>query len=358
MELSFQPFDHKKNLADQRMLFRECFPETIGKPIETHEHYFWKFHSFPAERKSYEYAAFSGGDLIGYYAAIPYRYRVGDKMMTIAMVCDVMTGVKARGKGVFTKLGFFSTDALKEEGLDFTTGYPIRPEVIPGHLKVKWKIAFDMPVYISFLKANAVLKAKKLSFLAPLGNLGVKLFNGLFSKSGIVPGYDAETLDKEQFFKVDDYNQFFEKWEKSIRNPLIKNMEFLRWRLGAPGTDYKIILIRKSGELTGISITRKSEMEGIPVLAILDMMLLHGNEKAMPLINHALQSIARNIGAEAIVTMMSPKWAQSYRLSKLGFLKSPYKFSLIIKKLNPAIEDHELYDEVHWHLMWIDSDDL
>lgn len=358
MELTFQPFDHTKNLSAQRELFRECFPETVGKPIETDEHYFWKFHSFPAERKSYEYTATSGDDLIGYYAAIPYRYRIGNKTMTIAMVCDVMTGVKARGKGVFTKLGFYATDAFQEEGLDFTTGYPIRPEVIPGHLKVKWKIAFNMPVYIRFLKANAVLRAKKLSFLAPLGNLGVKLFNGIFSKSGIVPGYDAEILDKEQFFEIDDYDHFFEKWEKSIRNPLIKNMEFLRWRLGAPGTDYKIILIRKTGELVGMAVTRQSEMEGIPVLAILDMMLLQGNEKALPLFNHTFHSIASQIGAEAVVTMMSPTQARELRLTSLGFLKSPYKFSLIIKKLNQTIEDTELFDEAHWRLMWIDSDDL
>ena len=107
MELQFSEFKYPEELDNQRELFIDCFPETIGTSLVTKEHYKWKFKSFPSglEAKSYEYTAYIGREMIGYYAAIPYEYVIQNKIVTSAMVCDVMTGIKARGKGVFTKIG-------------------------------------------------------------------------------------------------------------------------------------------------------------------------------------------------------------------------------------------------------------
>ena len=357
MELNFSVFDHTKNLHQQRSLFRECFPETLGTTIEKDTHYNWKFQAYPGQVKSYEYAAWAADDMIGYYAAIPYRYRCGKEMLTAGMVCDVMTGLKARGKGVFTKLGHFSTDVMKQEGLDFVTGYPIRPEVIPGHLKVKWKIAFKMPIYIRFLKTNSVMKKYGAGFLSPVINAGFWLYDRIFVAQRSA-NYAFDVIDKTAFFELDGYNQFFYDWQSQIGNPLQKTMDFMKWRLGAPGTSYKIVTARKEGKLVGLAILRKSEMENIPVIAILDLMVLPGNEKCLPGLNSSLKQVATNEKAEAVVTMMGRLCAKKYRMMKLGFLKSPYVFSLIIKKLNEQIDDSLLFDESRWHLMWIDSDDL
>jgi len=326
--------------------------------METRDHYFWKFHSFPAVPMSYEYAAWEGTDMTGYYACIPYRYRIGETMATAGMVCDVMTGVKARGKGIFTKLGYYSTDAMANEALDFAIGYPIRPEVIPGHIKVKWKIAYEMPIYIRFLKLTSLLKKKKLGFLAPIGNKLLKLYNSLFVNNEINSDYVINIIEQDYFFKLKNYEKFFEDWQKTVSNSLMKTMEFMQWRLSAPGSTYKIVTIHKHGHLVAVAVTRKSVMEGITVLAIIDMMLIPGNETCLPALNQSLFEISKNYEAEAIVTMMSKTWAKNYRLRGFGFVPSPYKFRLIIKKLNDKLSDALLFNEVNWHLMWIDSDDL
>jgi len=358
MEVIYKTFDYREQLEVQRKLFSECFPETKSQTTETDDHYFWKFHSFPATPASYEYAAWESDEMIGYYAAIPYRYRIGTIMVTSGMVCDVMTGVKARGKGIFTRMGFFSTEAMQKEGLDFVIGYPIRPEVIPGHIKVKWQIAFEMPIYMRFLKTNAVLKKKKMGILAPFANLALNLYNTIFISTGSGQEFKVEILNKEDFFKLDDYGNFFDKWQKNITNPLMKNTDFMKWRLGAPATKYKIITISKDDKLVSVVVTRKTVMEGIPVLAILDLMLLPGFDACLPLLNKALVEISKTYGAEAVVTMISKTWAKNYKLKGLGFIASPYKFSLIIKKLNEKLDESLLFTEANWHLMWIDSDDL
>jgi hypothetical protein len=156
-------FDKDLELESQRNLFKECFPENDGTLVEESEHYLWKFHSFPAQPTSYEYGAYMENDLVGYYAAIPYEYKINNATIKVGMVCDVMTGVKARGKGVFTKMGIYSTAEMKNEGLEFTIGYPIRPEVIPGHIKAGWEKLFPLPLYMNFLSSKSLLKDKSIN---------------------------------------------------------------------------------------------------------------------------------------------------------------------------------------------------
>ena len=71
MALTFKPFDYNTELSAQREVFALCFPETVGKSIESVEHYKWKFHTFPQSPSSYEYIATEGDKILGYYAAIP-----------------------------------------------------------------------------------------------------------------------------------------------------------------------------------------------------------------------------------------------------------------------------------------------
>src|SRR5450759_971824 len=169
MELTFSHFDFTENLSQQRALFKDCFPETNGEAIQGEAHYLWKFHSFPGAVQSWEYASYFDSEMVGYYAALPYRYKIEGRVTPVGMVCDVMTGSKHRGKGIFTRMGTYSTGELSSE-VPFTMGYPIRKEVIPGHLKIGWKIPFSMPLYMKFVRLDTLLTAKKLGFLTPLAN--------------------------------------------------------------------------------------------------------------------------------------------------------------------------------------------
>ena len=87
-------------------------------------------------------------------------------------------------------------------------------------------------------------------------------------------------------------------------------------------------------------------------------MILDENLRSLGNLYEALTKTAVNYKAEAIITMMSRSCANKYNLSRMGFLKSPFEFSLIIKKLNPEMNDAALFDEAKWNLMWVDSDDL
>jgi hypothetical protein len=358
MDITFEKFDKNTSLEKQRNLFVECFPETMGTSVVGDDHYLWKFHSFPHSPKSFEYEARLENEILGYYAAIPYQYNLFGKQVSVGMVCDVMTGVKARGKGVFTKLGSFSTNQIKEQGLAFTTGYPIRKEVIPGHLKVGWEIQFELPLYIKFLKVNALFKSKKIGLLAPIVNLGLSLYNGVLGLLTFSSKKKLQVRIYSDAEKITGLDEFLIKWQNEVPISLVKNIDFLKWRLGGPEKSYFITVVRNNDKVLGISISRKIIKDNIPSLGILDFMVLNNNEQVTKLLHKSLTNIAVNNNTEAILCMTTSFIKRKYNFISNGFIKSPFKFFLIIKQFDETINRDKLKDVRNWHLMWIDSDDL
>ncbi|MDZ4726978.1 MAG: GNAT family N-acetyltransferase [Leptospira sp.] len=329
--LKFEKFN-KIELEKQRLLFSECFPETLNTSVNSNEHYDWKFHKFPNSPTSYEYISSEGTNLIGYYAALPYSYRVFNENKLVGMVCDVMTGVAARGKGIFTKIGKFATDDLKEQGIDFTIGYPIRKEVIPGHLKVGWDVVFELPMYISFLKFSSFFKSKSIGWISiPFDIACLILFKieKLFSKNENIR---FEILNKNEFIKWKDLDQFISKWQDQQKISLNKSKEFYNWRLFAPCTEYNIIIMYINEIPAGVSIVREVVQNKIPTLAILDFMILKENLSYSSNLIFQIKNFAYERKREFIICMMNKSIYGRYAFLKSLFIRSPFIFKLIIKK--------------------------
>lgn len=350
-----------KDALSQRKLFELSFPEAVGTLVNSDQHYRWKFESFPNSIHSYEYVAAEPGDitddLVSYYAAIPFVYKIGFNkiQLTCGMVCDVMTHPDRRGKGIFTKIGKFATDNLKTKGVAFTTGYPIRPEVIPGHLRAGWKIVQVMPMYSRPLGIGSFLPTP-IKFLSKILNPILRACQFWTHLPAI--GYETETLACEEFFKLKDYNKFLEKWISEQKNALIKSIEFLRWRTGAPGAQYHFIALKYNGILVGFSLVRPTILKNVETLAILDISVLKEHFKGSRKIHQAIKKLAVDLNKDVVVCMTSSQWAKKYRLFSSFYISTSAVFSLIVKKLDENLLDEDLFTTDPWHLFWIDSDDL
>lgn len=365
MGISYRLFDPEQDEEMTRALFSLSFPETIGTSIGTNSHQSWKFQDFPDAVPSYRYVAVDDGEIVGYYAAIPYSYLIDAKPRRCGMVCDVMTHPAHRGKGIFTGIGLFATEAMKAEGVAFTTGYPIRPEVIPGHLKVGWKVVVSLPMYLRPLGLRSFLPGA----LRPLA----KLLNPLLWLAQCwalvrTKHYSCQTLSREQFLQSsgggavegtdDTYGAFFSEWAAQQPNALQKSAEFLRWRTGAPETIYQFVLLRHEGHQVGMAIVRPTALRGVQTLAIVDFMVLPNHLDGCRNLHIEIRRLARLHGKDAIACMISQQWAKSYHFLGSAYLKTPALFSLIVKKLDKALSDEEIYAGNRWHVFWLDSDDL
>lgn len=359
--VNFEKFDFTTKLESQRALFKECFPENNGTLVESVEHYLWKFQSLNEQVHSYEYSAHLGNELVGYYAAIPYIYKWNSACLNAAMVCDVMTGVNARGKGVFTKLGIYSTNQFKKAGFDFSTGYPIRKEVIPGHLKAGWEVLFDLPMYGRFIKFDSYLKKKRLSLLAFPLNFLWKTYTSILKLIHYQKELKKLTIEyykQDQIHTIQGFEDFIESWNLEIPIGLIKDINFLRWRLGAPEKEYNILIMRDENKIIGYSITRCIEKEDVPCLGILDFYVLKHYAFSAGKLNQFIINDAVSKGVELILVMMSSIYYRNYQFKKMGYLKTPFNFSFIVKIFNKELDWTFLKNKNNWHLMWIDSDDL
>ena len=358
ININCRTFDCEKELDEQRALFLDCFPETTGMPITTKLYYKWKFHSKPTTmpQHSYEYIALKDNEeMVGYYACIPYHYKIEDKEYDVGMVCDVMTSSKYRGAGIFTKLGFHATDEFAKEGLAFSTGYPIRKAPLPGHIKVGWKVMFDMPLYIRFLSANALLRERGYGWARFVVTPCVKMYNMLCWKP------NNKNVDIRIFNKIDDVKGFVEfekKWREGIKIALVKTMDFMKWRLSAPGKEYKFVCAYMKNKLVGMAIALPIVKEGVPSYGLVDFMVLPQHRECLNTLHNAIKKMAKENGKEAIMTMMSLPSQKKYKMIYNGFLRSPFIFHYIIKKFSSEISDELLKDVNNWELRFIDSDDL
>jgi hypothetical protein len=358
LSVEFGQFEQGIGLEQQRRLFDDAFPEHEGRGASSVEHYRWKFHSAPGDPHSYEYEAREAGEMLGYYAAIPYPYCVGGHAMSVGMVCDVMTSSSARGRGIFTRLGEYSLSRMQESELAFVTGYPIRPDVMGGHLRVGWKVAFELPMYLRPLRSNAILASRHLGALAPIVNVGLRGVDALLSRRRGADRYSVETGSSGELLCGPELSAFLEGWSGSVKNHLLKTPDFYDWRLGAPGTSYEVFRVHRAGAVVALAIGRVTTLQGIPSLALLDLMVLDGEQEALPVLFSEIERAARAAGAEAVVTMMSRYQAARHRLRRVGFLRSPFVFKLIVRSVSESLDIDSISAETDWHLMWIDSDDL
>lgn len=354
MDLRLEEFDHTKNLNKQRELFRDAFPEVTES---SNDNYYWLMHGYPnSKNHSFEYCSYLEDEMVGYYAAIPYRYKIENSITDVGMVCGVMTSSKHRGKGIFTQMGRYSTENLANH-VPFTTGYPIRRSVIPGHLKVGWKIAFELPLYMKFIKTDALLKSKlpKLLFLSSLLNFMLYLYN-LIIKTKANTKFHAEIFDS-----VDDikgYDEFISEWLKSVPNALVKDSDFARWRYSRPQSKYQFLVINDKDKMIGFTAYCSVIKEGVPSYCLLDLSMLPSYPGCTGLIYNTLYKEAKKNDIEAIMLMVSKFSAGKYKLLRNAFMKSPFTFYLIIKNLTNRFSNEQLFKEENWHLMWVDSDDL
>jgi hypothetical protein len=98
--------------------------------------------------------------------------------------------------------------------------------------------------------------------------------------------------------------------------------------------------------------------ENIPSIAILDISVLKEHHGVSNFIFKHIENSAKQNKKESIIVMSSKHLYNFHGMEKSGFIKTPYKFSLIVKNLSNEFSDDFLKNEKNWHLTWIDSDNL
>jgi hypothetical protein len=342
----------------------------VGEDLEKADPAYWRWefvdnHAGPAHL----YVAADGDRIVGHYAVIPQTFVLDRQRLPGSIVVDVMTHPDYRFQGMFTTIGAFAlADCERRGGLEFTTGYPIREAVIPGHLKVGWRIRFLIGTYVMPLRMGPLLAAR----LPWLGKVP-----GLAAVLGALPGallraFGAWRLRRGADAKVRierrdtvDAARLDALWQKVAAAPPARTVlqertaAFLAWRFdGNPNRDYTWHLATdQSGALAGFVVSRIAKLLGVDAMIAVDVLLAPGvDEGVLRRLLGDVRELAVARGCAMVATMVTQPSPYVPPPARLGFLAAPYRFSFITR---PLAQDCRTEDDgLRWHLMWGDTDDL
>ena len=265
----------------------------------------------------------------------------------VGLVVDVMTNTALRGQGLFISSGMEAIRRLKKTNVKTVIGFPIRKEVLPGHLKVGWNVQFTMPIYVCPVGSaqNKKFKHRLISALAKI--LRVVSSPLRISKSRIIEIAVSELLENLSLL-----NFFSARTEQRLIQ-IDKSKEFLDWRLIRPGVDYKVFLCSDKSPKS-VAIVRKMDLNGFQTIAILDF-CSEGAKWTRAMIRH-LMGYAKDQKVDFLAISTNPTNAKRLKILQTGFVRSHKKFKVITRSIGYDLNTFTQSDESSFRMTWLDSD--
>lgn len=303
-------------------LFENVFEGSFSR-----EWWKWKYVLNPAGFRGEEgdiwVAEASDGEMVGHWAVIPERMKLGSKMVIVAQAVDAVTHRDYRGRGIFkTLVKSVCSDAKKR--YSFVFGFP--NELYRGYEKLGWKscrmvdflnfINYDRPLK-SYFRNNITVGCAKIA----LKMLKAKNYLSLgldFEKS---KGSDVEIEEVTKF--SNEINEFWKLARLEHNIILERDSSFLNWRFAEHLGDYQKFVARstETAKITGYIVVKRTNIRGIP--GILDIVDLHAllceDESLINLIKFVIDIAKRD--ELNIVHCRVPEWHRYAKfLRKLGFV--------------------------------------
>ena len=314
----------------------------------------WEFMDSPDGRARL-FVAEDGDRIVGHYAIIPQTFSFAGDRVKGSIVVDVMTHPDYRLQGMFKKIGRYSL-AQVSDSIAFATGYPIRKEVMPGHLSIGWVDHLKIPVLVRPLKWGALAKRFGIPFgsvldimVKPWRAIRQRLSPSLRSNESIRLLTQADTADLEAVAS-DAFSDFIHR---------VRSAAHFDWRyFASPVWRYRVLGLHREGVLEAFVVGRQARLLDTESLAIVDMACRKGEERSLTLLVRQIVAEATSDGLATAGAMITHGNSGYSALRKAGFYPGPHRFSLILYALDPAIRQRLTDTTNNWFLMWGDTDDV
>jgi hypothetical protein len=243
------------------------------------------------------------------YGIVRNRYAQGVQNINVGLVCDVFTNAIFRKMGLFKKVSLLAIEREQSAATNFLIGFPIRDEVMPGHLSVGWKHLFDMPLWWGLPRIGTLRNVTK------------------------TPDVSAVMFDPHEkgiAIKVSD--------------------DFLKWRFSLFKVDYYMISVPDSRDF---AIVRKSKLRNIPFTCIIFMQST--NNKNARILVRKIRNLSLRLGTVGVIGCWNHSYAEDLNLKSSGLRQSSMSQKVIVRELDNFRCPSE---EKSYRLSWMDSDTL
>ena len=338
-----------------REILARGFPELDGSRELEDRSLEWKF-SESARRELSLIAFADDGRPVGFHGFLPASYRIGGEVADAAFAVDVACAPGMRRRGLFSAMGTDALANIDRQGIQVEFAHLIRSAIIPAFVKVGWTASFALPVYARPTGAGS------LGLPAPL-DLGAGMAGSawrvLAAPLTARPSGGLSRVEPADFASVPEVSALCSSDHHGV-NRLERTPGFWAWRLSRPGADYRCLLAESEGG-SAYAVARRSELRGVPALAVLD--IDWNADRARRLVLRGLLDLAREEELPLIAMCANPTFARAIGLVRAGFARLPVKFTFMFRLSaagapGSASPPSDVGVEADWFTSWIDSDTL
>ncbi|HVQ01212.1 MAG TPA: GNAT family N-acetyltransferase [Candidatus Thermoplasmatota archaeon] len=231
---------------DDNLIFRIATPQEDEKILKLYKQSFnrelkmdwWKWYSYQCPtgvNRTYVIEDTKDGSFAGSYSLLPIKLFFNGKITNASLCTNVNTRPEYQGKGLFVKIGHFSLDHEIDFSTPITVGMP-NQKAYPGHMKVGWDIMCKLPFLV-----------KKHCKTQKHGCHEITKFD-------------------------ESFDPFYEKISKKFSFIILKNHDFMNWRVvERPYMQYIKIVYDKGDDLQGYMILKHFDDQGYKKTHILDI---------------------------------------------------------------------------------------
>jgi len=321
----------------------------------------WKYWKNPAG-KPIIWLALDQDRLIGHYAIIPIRMRIGNEIIVGSQSVDTMTHPDYRHQGIFETLASKTYEQAVKEEVHIIYGFPNRFSY-PGFVnKLGW---FDisvlhtmiMPLNLTNVLRKYIQNKYILHTCAVGGNLLLEL---LHNNNGTSRINKVKTHPISAFDERVDY--FWDKISSLYQITVVRDKSYLNWRFAdMPNTNPIIYTAEKDKEILGFIVLTTKSVHDLKFGYIADV-------AALPSAKHTYQdliSTAMWYFSSQKVDLISYQGignkACQRTLMKNGFLFSRFidkRFHFIARVNTSKVSDVFLKNSRHWFVQRGDADSM
>lgn len=300
------------------------------------------------------------GRIVGQYAIVPVRVKIGSKVILSSQSLDTMTHPDYRRQGMFETLAKKVYDEARNEGIYLVYGFP-NEFSYPGFIKkLNWFCIDTMQVMFKPLNWRNIIKLKVGNeFLQGIAAIGAGLvFNRVFFRTQKPPFVEGLTISQVTFFD-ERFNEFWIEICNQSPIIMVRNRDYLNWRYSTPNVSYSILVAEKDSKICGYLILRdrKDRIKKNVRLSYIFDIVAQSEEVMHCLVSRAVEHCRQNKVDLILYSFIESKTYHRV-LSRNGFISVPFmeRGRFCAYSSSPHISREFLTKRENWFVQIGDSD--
>lgn len=343
-------------------LFYDNFPDTL-EPEDICRTWLWQFKNRFSKPSGVSVAELEN-ELVAHYAVMWFSMCCQGQSIEGAISTATVTDVKARGKGLFTKLAKKVFSDVEKDGCRIVFGFP-NSQSIRGFIKyLDWFEIAKFPLLLKPVNVSPFLdKFLKNVFLSNIaGWLPNLICPWCFKLVGwpfLNRGMTIESIEKLP-------DSIADIWESSFASKKIaieRKAAYLNWRYREkPFGDYKIFqTLDDQQNAVGILVISVIEKKGLKIVYIMEMMAKNDNRHVYKSFLNFIDRYAKENGADAVSILCLPNNPNKWLFYRHGLVPVPRKLFPqdihFCARVNSVDVDKDyVADAENWFITWGDLD--